>query len=482
MRFIRKHYFLLALTIIIAVFLRLYQITNLPPGLYPDEAMNGNNALEALRTMPFGSGFKIFYPENTGREGLFINIQAIFLKLIGQNEPWVLRLSSAIFGIFTVIGLYFLAKKMFSPTIGILAAFLMATSFWHINFSRIGFRAIAAPFFLTWAIYFLFLAFDRLKTNKRNYFIAAAISGLLYGFGFHTYIAYRVTPILLVFIFWIFGKRQGLAGTTKILLVFLILGIVVSLPLIIYFWNSPEDFFGRTGQISILNSPTPFKDLGFNVLKTFGMFNVAGDWNWRHNIAGRPLLFWPVGIFFLIGLALSIFGKRKSVIPLFWLATTALPVVISNEGIPHALRSILMAPPVFILAATGGMRLYYFLKSYLNPKLLAVSGYALLVLLVFEAYYSYFIVWAQNSNTVGAFAQNYAEIGRQLNALPKELPKYVVVKASGIVVRGIPMPAQTIMFITDTFLPEKQKEKNIYYVLPENIQKIPPNSYVVNLE
>ena len=65
----------------VAAFFRLYKLDQFPPGLYPDEAMNGNNALEALDT----GDFKIFYPENNGREGLFINIQALSLKAFGNE-------------------------------------------------------------------------------------------------------------------------------------------------------------------------------------------------------------------------------------------------------------------------------------------------------------------------------------------------------------------------------------------------------------
>src|SRR3989344_9535654 len=94
---ITNYYLLITLVIIIAAFFRLYNIMQVPPGLYPDEAMNGNNALEALSST---GHFKVFYPENNGREGLFINIQALSIKLFG-NEPWALRVVSAIFGILT---------------------------------------------------------------------------------------------------------------------------------------------------------------------------------------------------------------------------------------------------------------------------------------------------------------------------------------------------------------------------------------------
>src|SRR3989344_5054666 len=64
------------LIIIVAAIFRFQNITSAPPGLYPDEAMNGNNALQAIDT----GDYKVFYPENNGREGLFINIQVLSLK------------------------------------------------------------------------------------------------------------------------------------------------------------------------------------------------------------------------------------------------------------------------------------------------------------------------------------------------------------------------------------------------------------------
>ncbi|MEK7151084.1 MAG: hypothetical protein AAB784_00005, partial [Patescibacteria group bacterium] len=88
-----KHWPIIVLIIIVAIFFRFQSITSTPPGLYPDEAMNGNNALEAIET----GNYKVFYSENNGREGLFINIQAQSIKIFGPstgagqgNQPWVL--------------------------------------------------------------------------------------------------------------------------------------------------------------------------------------------------------------------------------------------------------------------------------------------------------------------------------------------------------------------------------------------------------
>lgn len=52
----------LVLILVAGSFLRVFGFSELPPGLYPDEAMNSVNALEALRM----GQYKPFYVENTG--------------------------------------------------------------------------------------------------------------------------------------------------------------------------------------------------------------------------------------------------------------------------------------------------------------------------------------------------------------------------------------------------------------------------------
>lgn len=389
-----------------------------------------------------------------------------------------------------------------------------------------------APFFLVWGIYFLLSALNKIQNlSNLKFIIPAILGGVFYGFGFHSYIAYRATPLLILIIFILYWKTlkksiipvQLTAPTDLkkrfilIMLLFLLFSFIIALPLGIYFLKNPQDFLGRTSQISIFNSPTPIKDLSINVFKTAAMFNFSGDFNWRHNYAGKPLLFWPIGVLFLIGVFLTIktlikvFNKTNNLsaqsttpasvffILISWLIITALPVVISNEGQPHALRAILMTPAIFILAGFGGARFYNFIKNLIlkigavdctnsvsnqkiQIKILNTFIAVLLILLIFEAYNSYFIKWGQNSNVQGAFSADYVKMGRQLNNLPKETPKYVIVEAGGTDVRGIPMPAQTIMFITDTFTPEKQKGKNIYYILPEQKNQIPENGYAIILK
>jgi len=616
-----KKYVIFCLLAIIALasFFRLWQIKSIPPGFYPDEAMNGNNAMEAWDS----GNFKVFYPENNGREGLWINMIAPFIAVFG-NEPWVPRTVAALIGIFTVLGLYLFTKELFrqnpksqipnpkprrSPAksgtlrgrqiqnlnnqnpkwfgilnfrnwnlfrnsdleignsrgeiIALLASFFLAASFWHINFSRISFRAILTPFFLVWSFYFLWKLmaaknknFNYLYQNfslrekfarphlELKFLFFAAFAGLLFGLGFHTYISFRVAPLLLIIPFILMWR----AGQKKFIFVFLLFAFIIALPLGIYFLKNPQDFFGRASQVSIFSSQAPLHDLGLNIIKTFGMFFVRGDYNWRHNFSGAPELWWPTAILFLIGLILGLdnifknpkssrlaagprqrrwqipnpkqipnsndknskpFGiwnfrnwklfenwkleienlKRRLTSPetfLFsWLIIMLIPTIVSNEGIPHALRSLSVVPAVMIFAALGLEEIIKKVSDWLRKKseqfpenikqISRIKKELVVLLLMFflaaasQSFNQYFFRWAQNPNVADAFNENYVEIGKYLNTLAKEIPKYVIVNAEGVDVRGIPIPSQTVMYITKTFLPLGQKEKNIFYILPKNL-------------
>src|SRR5262245_14397475 len=86
-----KHSILIGVTItLLSTAFRFYRLDCAPPGLFMDEAMEGNQALEAATT----GHFQLFYSENNGREGLFVWLAAMPLKIFG-NRSWVLRSVSA---------------------------------------------------------------------------------------------------------------------------------------------------------------------------------------------------------------------------------------------------------------------------------------------------------------------------------------------------------------------------------------------------
>ncbi len=417
------------LILLLAGFLRLWRITTLPPGLYRDEAMNGTDAVQALET----GQFRVFYPANNGREGLYINVAAVFLRL-GGVRPWVLRLPAAVFGILTVLSLYLFGTEDGSRSTGLLAAFFLATCFWHVNFSRIALRAIAAPLFLAFALYLLLVAIRHWRDGGA-WVSMAVFAGVVYGLGFYTYIAYRATPLLVAGVLYYRARKAG-----RLQLLYASAAALVSAPLAWYFLRHPGTFWGRTSQLSVFGARHPALEVIRNVWRTARMFFTHGDYNWRHNVAWRAELFWPVAILFALGTLLVLARRTSSHLALGWLATAAIPVVFSSEGVPHALRSLLMAPAACLLAAIGAEALYRWLAVRMPRPVLTASSALFLLALAWEPYHTYFDVWARSPEMPRAFDEGTVQVAEQINRLPPETPKYVVT--------ADPMLAQPVIFLT----------------------------------
>jgi hypothetical protein len=153
-----------------------------------------------------------------------------------------------------------------------------------------------------------------------------------------------------------------------------------------------------------------------------------------------------------------------------------LPTALTNEGVPHALRAIGVIPAVYIFAGIGGWWVYKKFKiqnskfkiTFQNSKILKILIFVFIIWLIVYSYDLYFIQWGKNSEVKGAFTQNYVDIGNYLNNLPQETEKYVIVNEGGVPVPypdGIPMPAQTIIFIQRA----ADKNKNTFYLKPDEL-------------
>lgn len=490
--------FLLVVIIAIASFFRLTQLESFPPGLYPDVAINGNQAYEEPG--------KIFYEENNGREGLFMNLIAISFYFFGVSIS-SLKAVSAFFGILTVVGLYFLTRELFkfeseqkANIIALLATFFLATSFWHTAFSRIGFRAILVPFVLVWALFFLFKA---IETNKIRYYI---FSGIFWGLGFHTYIAYRVAPLILITVLAIkflnqLRERQGLLEIKEWSRVFaqnswwkvgfLVIAIIlVALPLGIYFMQNPEDFMSRANGVSVFAQEDPVGSFMKSAIMHLGMFNVYGDPNWRHNYAERPMLPWPLGILFLIGLWLSgqelfrSFFRKKyqsftvNSLLISWFAVMLLPGMLTAEGLPHALRVIGVIPVVYIFVALGVFWFWSLAIKIFRQKF--VVNLLFIIFLIFTGwgeYHKYFLDWGLRQETKDSFTERYVDIGNYLNSLPNETEKYLIVNELGTPQYGISIPAQTVIFIENA----KFGYRRTSYISTDELEKIKPGKNKIEI-
>ena len=87
----------------------------------------------------------IFITSYTGKEVLFFYLAGGLMRLLGESL-FTLRLTAALVGLLTVAAVYWLGLELFRDRrVALVAAALLAISFWHLLFSHLGFRAITQP-------------------------------------------------------------------------------------------------------------------------------------------------------------------------------------------------------------------------------------------------------------------------------------------------------------------------------------------------
>ena len=183
------------------------------------------------------------------------------------------------------------------------------------------------------------------------------LTGLIYGLGFYTYLAFRFTPLLLLLLacyLVLTGRRRLWPG-----ILWFIAGVFTSLlPFAYLIWQEPDLFFGRSGQVSILNPDVNegsiLLTLGRNILAAAGMFLWRGDYILRHNPSGRPVFDPMLAIPFLIGLVWCVKNWRlpTAAALLIWLAVMLGPTILA-EDTPHFLRAAGVLPAAIMLPAVG---------------------------------------------------------------------------------------------------------------------------------
>ena len=472
--------FFLVLVLIIAFFFRFWKITQIPPGFYPDEAINANEAFFSLKN----KDFKVFYPENYGREGLFIWLISFSFFIFKKISIFTVKIVPATIGFLTVIGIYLLTKEMFkeSKYLPLFATFFLGISFWHTNFSRIAFRGILIPFVLVFSFYFLLKAFSKKSISN------SILAGMFFGLGFYTYTSFRMAVLILPFLFlplWFLSKKENSERKFIILtFVFLFTVFFVALPIGIYFLKNPQYFISRAAPITIFKAKNPPKEFFKSLILHLSMFNFYGDSNWRHNFSKKPELISPVGILFLIGIFISFKeclnstkikdwkGALNYWLLFSWWFVMLLPGILTREGIPHSLRVIGTLPTVFIFTAIGTEKIYFLLiKKFKKEKIINFVFLIFFLICAFLEFQKYFLVWAKKPEVKSEFTAEFVKMGNYLNSLPQDFEKYVIVNKNGVPISwagNLPMPAQTIMFLEIS----KYGKIKSHYLLPENLEKI----------
>lgn len=358
--------------VILAAFLRLYRLSDVPPGVNRDEASIGYTAYSLMTTGKdeYGRVWPLSF-ESFGdwKLPLYIYATIPFVKIFGLSELAV-RLPSALAGIASVAALYFLVLELFKNTrkIALLSSFVLAIMPWHIHISRVESEAIVATLFVIIGS----ILFFRKKLIFSAIFFAAT---------YWTYHGAHVSTTLLVigfaFFYWkdILKTRQwwiatgiGAALIAGILLVTLpadrtklegisifgdpaVVHAKIELPRLAT--GHPDALLTRVRYNRITYAITTVVD---NYLKSYGpeFLFIKGGGNSAHNIKGygnlhpveAPLLI--LGIFWLIKNR----KQKHARFLLWWIAIAAVAAAITKDA-PHSNRMLMVVPAFAIAIALG---------------------------------------------------------------------------------------------------------------------------------
>lgn len=359
------------LILLLAAFLRLYQLDKFPVSLNWDEISHSYNAYSILKTGKdqWGTKMPIFnfraYGDYPTTLNMYLTIP--WVKFLGLNA-WSTRLPSAICGIVIVIFAYLITESLLkNKLISLSVMFLAAISPWTLFTSRAAFQSTVAQAFLLIGIYFLI---NFLFNQKRTLF-ASLIFFNLSMYGYHS--SRIFVPLFLLVILIVYFKP-----IKKNFFAFII-GILLMLPIFLNFFN-PESR-ARSTWVSILN-PSAINTINesrrlFNgppflariiynkvsysvpilIKNTLNFFNpiplfITGSRQYQFNVANHGLIYLICLPFFYYGLFI-IFQQvlkhkdQKYLFLLLWYLIGLVPAMITTGDFP-TLRLFLIIPLPFI--------------------------------------------------------------------------------------------------------------------------------------
>ncbi len=398
---IRTHWVTLALLgiLLIAFFFRVYRISTIPSDPESDHVEASKDVWDILQGQ-----YRIFFPRNTGREPTQFYLTALLSKIFGYG--WLtLRLAMALVGVLNVIPMYFLGKELLDRRFGVIVAFFVAISYWHVIISRIGLRIVLAPLWTTATLYALLRAF---RTRQRNDFLLA---GACLGLGLYGYYAFRIMP-LLVIVFCLVkllvdrgpNFRVGRFAANVVLLV--VTSALVFLPMLRFWYDEPRTYWyralTRTTDLEVSAPRDDARVFADNVKRALLMFNYEGDDAWPESVPMRPALDYVSGGLLVLGAAylLYLLLVKRNPLAIYLLVAIfvlllpcTLAIAFPNE-VPSNLRASAVIPVVLVLSALPaywvGRQVVYSFRGGLGIVLVLVLGGLMLSQSVRLNYRTYF--------------------------------------------------------------------------------------------
>jgi hypothetical protein len=421
----RLSYFLVVLVLLGAAVWRMNSLTEVPPGLHPDEVTE----IRLIETARRGR-IEVFYDiGGAGYEGLYPAISAAVTSALGGGVIGY-RMVGVLAGFLSIALLYAVGKRLFGALAGVLAAALLSLSF----FPALLARSISADSFAPLFITALLLAIARsfpvygLRTRHEPKTAAFAALGALIGLGFYLHpAAYPAALMALSFVVMIVlarglpGRRPLSRRTLSYTWFALVILIVIATPYLIAALSSPA----LSGGGRVFDGGWTLD----SILRALGGLVFVGDANVEYNLPGRPMFDLVSGVVMLIGAAAAARFWRQPRFLLLILALAALlPIAMAAPDSPRFARFAAALPALALLFGVGAAALINSLPARLR---LPVGVIGLLGLLGFNLIWTgrdLFITYPAHALVRQAHNARLNEIARHLDRTVETMPTVMCVR------------------------------------------------------
>jgi 4-amino-4-deoxy-L-arabinose transferase-like glycosyltransferase len=452
-KLIKERYFYLVLIVALAVFFRFYQLGNIPSGLTNDEAGVGYDAYSTLLTGR--DQWNQFMPIHFMAFGDFPLPVLRYLTTLSvyffDLNSFSVRLPSAVFGLLSVVLIFFLARKLFDEKVALCSSLLLAISPWAIGLSRVTIEPnIAITIFLSGLLVYL-------SSKNRKYLLFLSI--LLFSILIYTYSAYTLFFPLAALVLIIWNRKNIAKNLKKYGIAFLLL-ILLMLPNFLIKNTAASVRFSQVGLVSnissiglvntlndergaclkdfkgiicrsadnkiILFASTFFK----NYLSHFNFGFLYGNGNTTQYsiLPDRGLEYLFEAAFFILGVGFILKNKdRRGYLALALLLISPIPD--SLTGVGHYGRASIMLPFLILVEGVG---FFYLIKSIgkIKYSLFKKLTYLVLVMAIFAAtliFWLNYLTYFKNNYSV--YSQyGYEELMKNVATVTKNYDKIYVSK------------------------------------------------------
>ncbi len=473
-----KNIIIFVLILLLAFFLRIYNLNSLPPSLNWDEVSLGYNAYSILETGRDEWG--IFLPLSFRAYGeyklpVYVYLDVPFVKIFGLNE-WGVRFPSVLAGVGFIILVFLILKELTKKWDVSLWGMLVASILpWVLNLSRIAVEANLALFLTTAAFYFF------VKGLNANKFLI--LSFLIWGLTIFTYNSSRIfTPLfltILTLVFWkdLIKNKKIFIFASAIFVIFFSVALIKGLSedsIVRFQWTSILNQVG-TNEINKLRGesflPSNLSRLVYNKA-TYWVSNAStnylnhfsprflfinGGSNYQYNPIGEGLILVVLAPFLLFGLIATLRKRNKwGTIFLIWLFLAPIPSSITRDS-PHTLRSLMMITPLIFFISMGISVCFNLIKKW--QKLAAVT----LVLILGINFYFFWQNYSENyiKNYSWAFQYGYKETVQFIKDHYSEYDQIIITKKQG-------EPHEFVLFYFAWSPSKYQEDTNLIRYLQSN--------------